>query len=120
MLDMNTYYGGPFKVHARSDLAIIGRDAEYADMDNPNGNIYGEVWYIIVENGFGRRWRSYRQFESQIQADHDASVAADFLANEKRLNPDNWFEIDPCYGSRAYEAMGIETQRAEEERREVR
>jgi hypothetical protein len=110
------FNGGGFTFFARSDLVVVDYTSENADMDNPRGAIYGESWYVVCENRKGRRWASRLSYSNAEEANERASASADFLAQGKRLDQANWFEIDPCYGSEAYQAQGIEAQRCEQDR----
>lgn len=105
-----------YSVTVSSDLKFIGytEDGERQ---------YGEVYFVIVENGAGRRWRT-RQTWSGLQrvADDDGSIwfrdmrdTAVLLANgyangvRKRLATGlklvagQWDEMSPAYGSRVWE-----------------
>lgn len=128
-----------YQVEVASDLIVVGTNTEAADMSNPRGNIHGERYYVVISNGFGRRWASKVTWvggpkacepdefstahvlidgkdDAEDQAKDYAKTIEDMLAQGKRLNKDNWVEIDPIYGSRAYEAFDIEAQRAHQER----
>ncbi len=102
-----------FQFFARSDLAVVGYNSENADMSNPRGEIIGEIWYIVAEAPNGRRWRHNRSSEYRVAMERHAELMADF--SKGFLNALNWIEIDPCYGSEAYESQGIEALRAMED-----
>ena len=94
-------------VGIRSDIVITGRNPENADMSNPDGNYYGERFYAIATAPNGARRRHYRMFKTeQLAEDFYLFFAAPIWA-------DDWFETDPEYGSRAYEAAEPEIVAAE-------
>jgi hypothetical protein len=118
-----------FQVAAVSDLFDAGRTND--------GEVFAaEVYYVVVENGAGRRWASYDRFygarrvvddEGWVGFDdlrEEASAAAEALAaatnqvlvSGGKLSLEDWYQIDPAYGSRAYQADGIEEIRAYEDR----
>jgi len=118
-----------FQVGVVSDLFDAGRTND--------GEVFAaEVYYVVVENGAGRRWASYDRFygarrvvddEGWVGFDdlrEEASAAAEALAAaiEKvlaaggKLSYEDFHQIDPAYGSRAYQADGIEEIRAYEDR----
>lgn len=98
--------------------------------------LIGESFLVWIEmRSSGRRWEHVRSFSTAVEYDeegcahvvgyeeaHDranalaARIEAGLLEGF-RLRPDCWKEIDPVYGSEAYQAQGIEAQRAAEERR---
>ena len=82
-----------------------------------------ELWvaiYVVAEAADGRRWAHDGRFNAyQGGRDEDAAAAkcealadrigAAFAAGRK-LDADNWNEIDPCYGSAAYVSQGTEAE----------
>ena len=118
-----------FQVAAVSDLFDAGKDND--------GRVFAaEGYYVVIENGAGRRWASYDRFygarrvvddEGWVGFDdlrEEASAAAEALASATRrvlesggkLSYEDFHQIDPAYGSRAYIADGIEEIRAYEDR----
>ena len=118
-----------FQVAAVSDLFDAGRT-------NDGERFSAEVYYVVVENNAGRRWASYDRFygarrvvddEGWVGFDdlrEEASAAAEALASATRrvlesggkLSVEDWYQVDPAYGSKAYQADGIEEIRAYEDR----
>jgi hypothetical protein len=118
-----------FQVAAVSDLYEAGRT-------NDGTQYSAEGFYVVVENGAGRRWASYDFFKgAEVVVDEEgfvffpdvreaASAAAEalaaatkeVLASGGKLSLEDWYQIDPAYGSRAYQADGIELIRAYEDR----
>jgi len=118
-----------FQVAAVSDLFDAGKDND--------GQVFAaEVYYVVIENGAGRRWASYDRFrgarrevdeEGWVSFDdlrEEASAAAEALAEATdqvlasggKVSLEDWYQIDPAYGSRAYQEDGIELIRAHEDR----
>jgi hypothetical protein len=118
-----------FQVAAVSDFYEAGRTND--------GTQYSEEgFYVVVENGAGRRWASYEYFKgAEVVVDEEgfvsfpdvreeASAAAEalaaattqVLASGGKLSLEDWYQIDPAYGSRAYQEDGIELIRAHEDR----
>ena len=86
---------------------VLYRDAESADMGNPQGNVYGIRYYVRVTLEDGTRYVHYKAFD---RADLDDAVALQVAVSSRgAINLKHWAEVDPAYGSKAYEA-------AEEER----
>ena len=118
-----------FQVAAVSDLFDAGRTND--------GEVFAaEVYYVVVENGAGRRWASYDRFygarrvvddegwvgfddlreEASAAVEALAAATAQVLATGGKLSFQDWYQIDPAYGSRAYQADGIEEIRAYKDR----
>ncbi len=83
-----------WSLDVRSDLHEAGR--------NEDGEaIIEEVFYLIATNDYGTRYRSDATADApQPLWDRAAALGADF----DPTRTEGWFETDPCYGSRAYEA----------------
>lgn len=69
----------------RTELEVVDRDLEMADIDNPNGDIIREIAYLYCEAPNGSRWVVAR------------------LGEEVRPEALGWLQIDPAYGSEAYQ-----------------
>jgi hypothetical protein len=116
----------PVEFFARSEIVVIGQDYEYADVDNPKGNIYGYSAFIIAEDEDGNRRASVQQFVARYEAsvlpraEKMAAALMARLVNMGKLPVDfaQWRKIDPCYGSSAYIADGVEARRCFEEMQE--
>ena len=86
---------------------VLYRDAESADMGNPQGNVYGIRYYVRVTLEDGTRYVHHRAFD---RADLDEAVTLQVAVSSRgAINLKHWVEVNPAYGSKAYEA-------AEEER----
>ena len=82
-----------------SFLEVVGHDSEYADLDNPRGEIVHPVWYVVASDNSGRR------FISDAQAGRAGAEALAARLNGLAVELDGWVEIDAVYGSEAYEAQ---------------
>jgi len=101
----------------RDDLVDLGRDED-------GSVIEGRLFYVVAEDDAGHRWRHSHSFMDHVRAGDEggarywkrrnlASVEAAVAALRDRieahvaagnaLNADHWEEIDPAYGSAAYE-----------------
>lgn len=97
------------------NLVIIGSNPEMADMSNPNGNIEGLAHSIVAETPKGRRFvHNATAITHNGYADSDMTVErlerlSTYLnATHPSLDADCWTEIQPCYGSPAYQEGGWE------------
>ena len=118
-----------FQVGVVSDLFDAGKDND--------GQVFAaEVYYVTIENNAGRRWASYDRFRgarrevdeegwvSFADLREEASAAAEalaaatdrVLASGGKVSLEDWYQVDPAYGSKAYQQDGIEEIRAYEER----
>jgi hypothetical protein len=74
-------------------------DAEHADMDNPRGEVYAEVYRVIIESPKGERW--------EVESYRDSALAERQAVNiQARLDSGRWVihaqPTDPRYGSEQY------------------
>lgn len=99
-----------------SNIVVVHANPEYADMDNPRGNIYGERWFIVAENSKGRRWKHYTTFDSANNAERIRSRIEKDYESGIRLKDLYWTEIDPAYGSEEYISQNTELHRLHQER----
>lgn len=106
-----------------ADMVVTGSNPEYADMDNPKGNLYGFLPFVTVTDCHGNRKRldvgpAIGQFYgfggvgSMNQADEISRVVANRLQarwdnyGALPVRFDDWYDINPAYGSDAYIAYG--------------
>jgi hypothetical protein len=97
----------------RSKLITNGSNPELADMDNPNGFLYGEMFYVIATFADGKRFRHYLSAtyslmsRNQVEGDYSLDDLQRFANKLQRLqpalNPYYWEETEPCYGSPAWQ-----------------
>lgn len=107
----------------RTDIAVVDRNPEMADMSNPHGDIHGDVDYIIAETPTGRRFAhvvvaltrpngtlvtSYGSAYDDVTSARLEELAHHLNETKPDLDEAYWNEIDPCYGSEAYIAQGTE------------
>ena len=83
-------------IAVRSDIAVICMDAEYAEMGNPHGEVYGEVFYLRATNAYGdtMEWGSWETPEAAEEAIADAPPV------------ETWTCGPVLYGSAAWQAYG--------------
>lgn len=107
-----------FTFAVRSDLfELPGRDED--------GELaVGTVWYVIAEAADGRRWSHSMSFKQHGMVDYEegrfpgiinctAEAQAEALCERitkavaagRRLDEEHWTQIDPCYGSEAYQRL---------------
>jgi len=88
-----------WQLSIRPEQVIVRQDPEFADVGNPNGAIWGDVFYIVaVENKGDRMIYTSADFETM-------EAAEKYLADMDPASPDvdpDWQYIDPVYGSEAY------------------
>jgi hypothetical protein len=96
---MKILYSSPY-----SDDCVIGANAEFADMSNPQGLIFGRKILVAAVTESGRRFIFGRDFETQV-------VAGQFAARVEakgEINPALWAETYSVYGSSAWAAEDAE------------
>lgn len=113
------------EIEVTFDQYSAGRDPEFGTQ------VIGESYFVIATAPDGRRWAhahrwntaalvldSEAEFGAYVHRDFDATgeTAANRLADRVRaagiINLLHWDEIDPAYGSEAYQRSGIEAERA--------
>jgi hypothetical protein len=89
-----------FTFSVESELAVVGHDPEYADMDNPNGEIIRLRYFMVATDSVGHQYRyGYERTEALAEAtfQHFAPPVSE------------WSLWRCIYGSIAYELEGCET-----------
>lgn len=86
-----------WEIGVRSEVRIVGVDPEWADIDNPNGHVYGMVFIVAAEAPDGRR-RSY----NMAFMDEDEAGRFSALFDCYTPNHGDWIEEEPAYGSEVY------------------
>jgi len=103
-----------------TNVVVIGHDNEMADLDNPNGYIYGYSAFVRAENLYGDTWSMHvatGRWEKDVLA--KAQAQADALTARLALGKlpvgfgdgmtggaSRWSRTRPVYGSDAYQAYG--------------
>lgn len=102
----------PVSIFFRSDVGVYERNPEFADMGNPEGNIYREYFYVIAEDakGYRKAWSP----ENSCFSLEAIERAYEFIAPPIQ----EWADCQPCYGSEAYDAEGCELDQLEYEMEE--
>jgi hypothetical protein len=89
-----------FTFSVESELAVVGHDPEYADMDNPTGEIVRHRYFMVATDEIGHQYRyGYERTEALAEAifQHFAPPVSE------------WHLWRCIYGSIAYELEGCET-----------
>lgn len=89
-----------FTFAVESELAVVDRNPEYADLDNPNGDIIRERYFMTATDADGRIYR-YGWEETAEKAE----MVFQYLAPAV----EEWPMWRCVYGSRAYDLEGCET-----------
>lgn len=103
----------------RDDLVRVGRDPEEGT------DIFDLSYYVVAEDDLGRRWAHEHAF---FDRDGDAKASVERLVRRieahvaagGRLDVDRWVEIDPAYGSEAYQGLDDVGYFAARERHQAR
>jgi len=117
--------------------AYADSDLYHAGYTEEGQSFVAEVYYVVMENNAGRRFRHEAFFAgTEVSVDEEgichfpdlrqeASAKADRLAARvnaalkagQGVDLNRWEEIDPAYGSDEYISQRTEAKRAFEERR---
>lgn len=104
----------------REDLVDLGRDED-------GSVVVGRSFYVVAEDEAGHRWAHDRSFLDRVAA-YDAEEGGRYWAHReegaaeaeadrllarievavaagRRLDAEHWVEIDPAYGSAAYQDL---------------
>ncbi len=99
--DMQPIPSARYDVEVAYDIVVVRRDPEYAEYDNPEGEILGERYYMRATNALGYAWVwGWHQTPEELELDYE------FLAPPVEF----WREGRPVYGSWAYQVEGIEQE----------
>lgn len=105
-----------WQAEVRSEIRVAGSDPEMADMDNPRGLIYKEVFFVILTAADGER------LAGPIVKGPDSKLPAAIQRSlDRGYDPTTslaFQPIEPAYGSLAYQRDGIELERLYCERKE--
>jgi hypothetical protein len=88
-------------IEVASEFRVIRYDAEYADMDNPRGEIVGEVFFLVAEDARGARWAWGEGWRDAAAAEAAIATAPPVVL---------WSPCRPAYGSVAYIEDGGEEE----------
>lgn len=90
---MENWHWSPFVL-----FEAVGKNPELADMDNPKGHIYADVWYPAATNNYGTRLVS-----GSCSCDLTEILITCAFRNQEGVLPDeNDYVCWPVYGSQAY------------------
>lgn len=99
------------KLSIANDLKLDGRNPEFADINNPNGNVYKELFWITVTLNDGTRYDHYFITDNIKEIDALLTRMKIFIEGSDKLDLENskvWALGTPVYGSKAYEMFGGE------------
>lgn len=103
-------------ISVEPDLVHIGNDPEYADLDNPRGEIWSERYFLTAYTTEGIRFRHFHGFVKEAEATSFARHVDTALYWGHRLSPEYWDFFGCVYGSDAYQEFGGERDLIEWER----
>jgi hypothetical protein len=69
---------------------------------------YRIVYHVIAEEADGRRWVHEVRFDSHPHALAFCNQVTKAVGAGRELNFDHWHEMDPAYGSEAYQELAAE------------
>lgn len=89
-------------ISVASNVEVVGYDPEYADFDNPRGELYRTRYFMVAANEYGevRAWGS---------ADSEEGIEFEFVQFAPPVA--KWPVWRYTYGSQAYIDSGVEAQR---------
>ena len=83
----------------RPRLVVLWSNPENAEPGNPDGNTYGEKYFVIGEEFDGSRMGHFKDFDTE----EEAEKLAERVNKKLVINVEYWGRMEPRYGSRAYE-----------------
>lgn len=89
-----------------SELAVVGHDPEYADMDNPTGEIIRHRYFMVATDEIGHQYR-YGWERTELAAETIFQYFAPPVSQ--------WSLWRCIYGSQAYEQNNCELEQLAEE-----
>ncbi len=107
-----------YEIGIARELRVVGQDSEYADIDNPNGDIIREVYFVTATTPEGRIYHHFFESQGLEVVDRIATRIKTHLMNTPNWEPipGRWSHARNVYGSAAYVADGSEAQLAAYER----
>ncbi len=103
--------------YPRTDLVVIRKNPEQADVSNPNGEIIGHHAMVVAEWSDGRRKvKSIGSFVKEQPALDAAQALADQFSVRPPDDLEKWFGHDPRYGSPAWEREATDWYHFQQER----
>lgn len=86
-----------FTFSIASEIAVVDYNPEYADLDHPNGEIEGLVFFVVATDRDGNRLRS--DILPEDVATRRAAALNELAGRPMQLLWEEWY---PVYGSAAY------------------
>ena len=97
-----------FFANIHSRVYQAGRDED--------GVFYATSYQVHLVSDSGRRWEHEHNFDTAQDAEKLAARVNAALEAGRKIRRKHWLEIDPVYGSDAYDRQGIELDRWMQER----
>ena len=82
---------------------IVDFNSEFADMGNPNGAIYGDVFFVIVETKHGERYSHQNRFDNL----EEAQKLALRVQRHGVIDLAHWNQSYSVYGSASWEGEEV-------------
>ena len=82
---------------------IVDFNSEFADMGNPDGAIYGDLFFVMVETKQGERYSHVNRFDNL----KDAEKLALRVQRHGWIDLANWYQSYSVYGSAAWEGEEV-------------
>lgn len=82
----------------KPELVVLWSNPENAEPSNPEGNTYGEKYFVVGEQSDGSRMGHFKNFDTV----EEAEKLAERVNQKLVINAEHWVSMEPCYGSRAY------------------
>jgi len=103
-----------YRAYVQDFSAVIGRNPELAERGNPNGDIVGTKYIVMLEREDGKRLAGPEVEEREAAEKRAAAIQRSL---DRNWNPENAFrEVPPAYGSIRYIEVDYEVNDAIYER----
>ena len=88
------------------DVVVVDHDGERADMDNPNGEVYGFAAYVRLQGPRGDQWNHRHRFVGDYADEKALAEKAEALRQRmiragRKPSPEHWVESYPAWGTPA-------------------
>lgn len=86
----------------------VSSDVVHGGYDETGYPLERLVYYLISETPTGRRFAHFKSFAHEREAEALLVRVQYAYSHGRSINPDCWREIDPAYGSEAYQQLDDE------------
>lgn len=102
-------------ISVASEMRVVGQDPEHADIVNPRGEIFGEVFFVTATTTRGEvEMHDFHSMDVE-QIRNLAARIQEHLDDGEELNADHWLQWRSIYGSPAWDEMAeVEREHYEE------